>query len=140
MYTLKTQYSFDAAHFLAGYEGKCRNIHGHRWRVEIEIKSDVLKSFETTRGMIEDFSSLREILKKETDVFDHSLIIEKGSLKGTTLSALKEEGFLINETDFRPTAENFAFYFYHRFKALGYNIKKAVVYETPNNCAAYGED
>ena len=37
MYYLKTEHSFDSAHFLAGYEGKCRNIHGHEWRVVIEI-------------------------------------------------------------------------------------------------------
>lgn len=37
MYYLKTEQSFDSAHFLAGYNGKCRNIHGHEWRVVIEI-------------------------------------------------------------------------------------------------------
>ena len=37
MYTLKTEHSFDAAHFLYGYEGKCSNIHGHRWRVVLEV-------------------------------------------------------------------------------------------------------
>ena len=40
MYTLKTEHSFDAAHFLYGYEGKCSNIHGHRWRVVAEVSSD----------------------------------------------------------------------------------------------------
>ena len=51
MYTLKTEHSFDAAHFLYGYEGKCSNIHGHRWRVVAEIKSPDLKQEEQTRGM-----------------------------------------------------------------------------------------
>ena len=40
MYTLKTNASFDSAHFLAGYEGKCSNIHGHHWTVEIEVGSN----------------------------------------------------------------------------------------------------
>ena len=37
MYSLKTNSSFDSAHFLASYEGKCRNLHGHRWTVEVEV-------------------------------------------------------------------------------------------------------
>ena len=37
MYYLKTESSFDSAHFLKGYNGKCRNLHGHRWRVVVEI-------------------------------------------------------------------------------------------------------
>ena len=44
MYTLKTEHSFDAAHFLYGYEGKCSNIHGHRWRVVAEVSSDELET------------------------------------------------------------------------------------------------
>ncbi len=140
MYTLKTENSFDAAHFLAGYEGKCSNIHGHRWRVIIEIKSNDLRGDRQTMGMIDDFSSLKEILRRETDFFDHSFIIEKNSLRPSTLSALKEEGFRITEVGFRPTAENFARYFYDRLKAAGYDTKKATVYETPNNCASFSED
>ena len=42
MYILKTEQSFDSAHFLSGYEGKCANIHGHRWRVIIEVKTEQL--------------------------------------------------------------------------------------------------
>ena len=43
MYYLKTESSFDSAHFLKGYDGKCRNLHGHRWRVVVEIAADQLK-------------------------------------------------------------------------------------------------
>ena len=42
MYSLKTNSSFDSAHFLAGYEGKCRNLHGHRWTVEVEVGGEKL--------------------------------------------------------------------------------------------------
>ena len=51
MYTLKTEHSFDAAHFLYGYEGKCSNIHGHRWRVVAEVSSDELETTGQNRGM-----------------------------------------------------------------------------------------
>ncbi|MCD7777623.1 MAG: 6-carboxytetrahydropterin synthase [Clostridiales bacterium] len=140
MYTIKTMNSFDSTHFLKGYEGKCSNIHGHRWTVEIEVKGEDLSTDKQTRGMLCDFSTLKSDVKRETDFFDHTFIIEKGSLKENTLSALKDEGFKITEVSFRPTAESFAKYFYDRFKALGYDVKKAVVYETPNNCAEYGEE
>ena len=55
------------------------------------------------------------------------------------MEALKDEGFKIIEVSFRPTAENFAKYFYDKFNEKGYNVKEAVVYETPNNCATYYE-
>ena len=139
MYILKTKKSFDAAHFLAGYEGKCKNIHGHRWNVEIEIKSETLEKEGQLRGMCVDFSTLKAELEEETEYFDHSLIVEKGVLKDKTLEALNEEEFNIKIVEFRPTAENFAKYFYDRFKAKGYMVDRATVYETPSNCAAYTE-
>ena len=43
MYILETEQSFDSAHFLSGYEGKCSNLHGHRWRVVARIAMDELK-------------------------------------------------------------------------------------------------
>lgn len=140
MYTIKTEGSFDAAHFLYGYEGKCSNIHGHRWRVIIEVKTNKLSGEKQTRDMVCDFASLKKVLNDETEIFDHTFIIEKGSLRETTLKALGEEGFVITEVPFRPTAEAFAKYFYDRFGGMGYSVKKAVVYETPNNCAAYSEE
>ena len=64
---------------------------------------------------------------------------EDGTLKEKTVEALKEENFKMIFVDFRPTAESFAKYFYDRVKEIGYDVKLAKVYETPNNMAAYGE-
>lgn len=139
MYTLKTEHSFDSAHFLSGYEGKCANIHGHRWRVIIEVMGEKVEAKGQIRDMIVDFGTLKSEVKSEVDYFDHSLIIEKGTLREKTMEALNEEGFKIIKVPFRPTAESFAKYFYDKFKERGYNVKKAVVYETPNNCASYSE-
>jgi 6-pyruvoyltetrahydropterin/6-carboxytetrahydropterin synthase len=137
MYTLKTSASFDSAHFLKGYEGKCSNIHGHRWTVEIEVASEELEATGQCRGMIVDFSTLKKDLNSMVDYLDHSLIIEISSLKQKTMEALEEENFRIIQVDFRPTAENFAKYFYDKLEDMGYNAVKATVYETPNNCATY---
>lgn len=141
MYSLRTKSEFDSAHFLKGYNGKCSNIHGHRWTVEIEIevKDGELIKEGHLRGMIVDFSTLKDDLKENTDELDHSLIIEEGSLKENTVKALLEEEFKIVALPFRPTAENFSKYFYEKMKNKGYNVKCATVYETPNNCASYYE-
>lgn len=139
MYFLKTNSSFDSAHFLYGYDGKCRNIHGHRWTVEIEVQSTKLKENGQLRGMCVDFSTLKDDLRAETESFDHALIVEEGSMKKETISMLKEETFNVLTVDFRPTAENFAKYFYDRMKSKGYDVFSATVYETPNNCASYRE-
>ena len=107
MYQLKTEADFDSAHFLSGYTGKCSNIHGHRWHVEIEIESRKLEKNGQGRGMLVDFGD--------------------------------EEGFHLVKVPFRPTAENFSEYFFRKMEEKGYPVKRAVVYETPNNCAAYRE-
>ena len=93
MYYLQTKASFDAAHFLWKYEGKCRNIHGHRWNVVAKIKSQELEQEGQTRGMVVDFGNLKKDLKKLCDSFDHSLIYETGSLKAETVAALQNEDF-----------------------------------------------
>ena len=139
MYFLRTEKSFDSAHFLKGYEGKCSNIHGHRWRVVVEIKDEKLKEEGPQRGMLVDFSDLKKALKEECNKFDHSLIYEKDSLKATTIEALKDEEFVLNELPFIPTAENFSKYFYDVMKKKGFNVNRIEVYETPNNYAAYEE-
>lgn len=137
MYTLQTNASFDSAHFLKGYEGKCSNLHGHRWRVEITVASEELSSDNQIRGMVVDFKTLKDDLNELCDYLDHCLIIEHGSLKAKTLEALHEEGFRIVEIGFRPTAENLAGFFYGEMENKGYQVILAKVFETPNNCAGY---
>ncbi len=142
MFTIRTEQSFDSAHFLAGYDGKCSNLHGHRWRIVAEVCAKELQESKQLRGMVADFGNLKQDLKELTDAFDHTLIYETGSLRDKTLLALREEGFQMVEVPFRPTAENFARYFYEQMCCRGYCMKQAEVYETPNNCAVYsaGED
>ncbi|TCK92820.1 preQ(0) biosynthesis protein QueD [Natranaerovirga hydrolytica] len=137
MYILRTESSFDSAHFLSNYEGKCKNIHGHRWRVEVEVQSEKLIERGVKKGMVVDFSDFKKDLKQLVDALDHKLIIEKETLKNRTLECLLEEGFEVIQVDFRPTAENFSAYFYNVLEEQGYTVKRATVYETPNNSATY---
>lgn len=138
MYSLKTSAAFDSAHFLKGYQGKCSNIHGHRWVVEVIINGEELQQSGEKRGMIIDFSDLKTAVKNLADYFDHALIAEQNSLKENTLNALKEEAFKIIEVPFRPTAENFAKHFYDILKQQ-LPVYEVTVYETPQNAASYKE-
>ena len=137
MYTIKAKQHFDSAHFLFGYEGKCRNIHGHRWEVETEVYAERLQSDGQCRGMVIDFGVLMRDLKEIADYFDHCLIMERGTLKESTINALLSENFRIVEVDFRPTAENFSKFIFDKMSEKGYRVRCTTVYETPDNCAAY---
>ncbi|MDU0939997.1 MAG: 6-carboxytetrahydropterin synthase [Clostridiales bacterium] len=139
MHYLRTEAAFDSAHFLFGYKGKCSNIHGHRWRVVVEARSEELNTDSQTRGMVMDFGELKAEVKGLCDHLDHCFIYEKGSLKPATVEALNDENFRMIEIDFRPTAENLSKYIFETLKEKGLGIHRVEVYETPNNCAIYEE-
>jgi 6-pyruvoyltetrahydropterin/6-carboxytetrahydropterin synthase len=137
MYYLQAEASFDAAHFLKGYIGKCKNIHGHRWRIVASIAGETLQNAGSQAGMLRDFGDLKSDLKALADHLDHALLVEKDSLRPETTAALLTEEFRLIELPFRTTAENFSRYFYQQLTALGYQVAEVSVYETPTNCARY---
>ena len=92
MYFVTREFSFDSAHSLRGYKGKCAQIHGHEYRVEVTCESNELDVL----GMVIDFGILNKILKEQiSDVYDH-----------TMLNDMKPFDVL------NPTAENMAQVFY----------------------------
>lgn len=137
MYYLQAEQSFDAAHFLKGYQGKCKNIHGHRWRVLAVISGSSLQQSGPQREMLRDFGDLKSDLKSLTEPLDHALLVEQGSLRPETRAALEAEEFRMVFLPFRTTAEQFSRYFYEELTKLGYRVHEVQVYETPNNCARY---
>ena len=138
MYTIETQICFDSAHFLSGYQGKCGNIHGHRWTVKVSVSGKQLEEDNLqTRGMVMDFSDLKKVLRDMGEAMDHVFIIEKGTLAADTFTCLTRDGFKIMEVSFRPTAENFAKWFFDELFMKGFPVDSVTVYETPNNCAIY---
>lgn len=137
MYGLKTESSFDAAHFLTDYHGKCENLHGHRWRVVAYLAQEKLWNEGTHKDMVIDFGEFKHVLRELTEELDHSFIVEEGSLMPETLACLEKEGFALSMMPFRTTAENLARYFYDRMADSGLSISQVEVYETPNNCAIY---
>ena len=78
MFTLKSEIQFDMAHYLSGYVGKCKNIHGHRYRLVVKVSSQTLHESGQLRGMVDDFSEVKAVLKECRVIF---------------LTRLKNEGY-----------------------------------------------
>ena len=87
--------------------------------------------------MVIDFADFKGALRDLTEAFDHSFVVEEGSLAPDTLVCLEREGFSLLMVPFRTTAENFARYFYGKLADAGFPVSQVDVYETPNNCAIY---
>lgn len=137
MYGLKTESTFDAAHFLTDYHGKCENLHGHQWRVVVYLEQAELQTEGTCKDMVVDFGDFKRAVRALTEAWDHTFIIEEGSLKAETLRCLESEGFTLTILPFRTTAENLARYLFDQLRAQGLPVAQVDVYETPTNCAIY---
>ena len=137
MYRLKTEASFDGAHFLTDYYGKCENLHGHRWRVVVYVEVEELQTEGTMKDMVLDFGVFKKAVREVVGEFDHMFVVEEGSLADTTIAALESEGFSLAIVPFRTTAENLARHFFERLRARELPVCQVDVYETPMNCASY---
>ena len=137
MYGLKSESSFDGAHFLTDYYGKCENLHGHRWRVVAYLKQQDLQVEGTMKDMVVDFGEFKRILRAATAELDHTFLVEEGSLKPQTIACLEDEGFTLSILPFRTTAENLARYFAQKLIDKGLPVSQVDCYETPLNCASY---
>lgn len=138
MYQLKCEASFDGAHFLTDYDGRCENLHGHRWRIVVYIRREELGQEGEGRDMVLDFGQFKRIVREEVGRFDHMFLVEEGSLRPSTVRALTEdEGFTLKMLPFRTTAENLARNFADILAGRGLPVSQVDVYETPNNCASY---
>lgn len=118
-YRLKVESSFSAAHRLREYQGKCESLHGHNWKVEISIVSDVLDK----AGMVLDFKKIKAMLHKILSELDH-----------------KELNKLPHFKKYNPTSELIAEYIFNRYsKKLKSTIvlESVSVWETPSSCAVY---
>lgn len=137
MYGLKTEASFDSAHFLTDYYGKCENLHGHRWRMVVYLEQAELQGEGTMKDMVLDFGEFKRSVRALAEELDHTFLVEEGSLAASTVSALEAEGFSLTVLPFRTTAENLARYACERLQAKGLTVSQVDMYEAPNNCAIY---
>lgn len=125
MYELTVKGHFDSAHYLRGYQGKCSNIHGHTWYVEIKVRGSKLDQI----GMLVDFSIIKKVIKETTDLLDHKLIND-----------------IPYFTNVNPTAENIAEFIYSKIAAsteIDHELIKVfsvTVWESPQAAATYYPD
>ncbi|WP_297429377.1 6-carboxytetrahydropterin synthase [Clostridium sp.] len=142
MFKIKSEVQFDTAHYLSGYKGKCSNIHGHRYRLIVKLKSETLHSDGQLRGMVDDFSNFKDALKEIEEIFDHKLVIEDNEEGHNIAKKLSEvpNDFDIYFVDYRPTAEEMSRDIFNKLKAKGLSVCEVELFETPNNSCIYTED
>ena len=116
MYRLRIESHFDAAHKLLGYKGKCSQVHGHGWKVEVFVLGEKLNNI----GILVDFKVIKERLQEIVEKLDH-----------TFLNDFKEIG--------NPTSENISKYIFKNLKNLPNSVKleKVRVWESPETWCEY---
>lgn len=121
MYELKVGGEFAAAHFLRGYEGKCENLHGHNWKVEVRVAGDSLNNL----GMVVDFKELKGLVADVLETFDHRCLNE--------LDTFKKQN---------PTTENVARIIYDQVASklpADVTVSRVTCWESDRCSAAYFE-
>lgn len=141
MFILKSEIGFDSAHYLSNYQGKCSNIHGHRYRLVVKIAEEEVKQEGQLRGMVEDFGTIKKALKDVEDYFDHKLLIEDDEIGQDLIKRLENtpQVFEILKVPYRPTAEEMSRHIYHMLKDKGLAVYEVELFETPTNSCTYSE-
>ena len=105
-------FRFDAAHFLPNCVGKCRNMHGHGWTLEVKVHGEV----NSHTGMVVDFKDLKSVVRRYIEELDHTLL---------------------NDTIVNPTAENLCIWLFEPLSRdlLPLVLESLVLYETPDSYA-----
>ena len=100
-------FSFEMAHLLSNYDGPCRNVHGHSYKLFVTISGVPVQDEKSTRnGMVIDFSDLKAIVEKEIiSVFDHTVVISKYHEPEKIETFVNLFGNTI-VVDYQPTCEN----------------------------------
>jgi len=133
MYTVVREIHFSYGHRLLEHAGKCRHLHGHNGRLEIEIRADALGE----QGMVMDFDEIKRRAEQWINAtFDHRMLL---SAKDPLAPFLKESGEPIVVMDGNPTAENIARMVYEHAKAEGLPVVSVRLWETPTSSASYSE-
>lgn len=112
------QFTFETGHALYGYDGKCRNVHGHSYKLAVTvIGTPITDSTNVKFGMVIDFSDLKKIVKEEiVDIFDHATVFNQNTPHVELAQELKERGHHVILVDYQPTSENMVIDFANKIK------------------------
>ncbi len=102
------QFSFETGHALYGYDGKCKNVHGHSYKLWVTVIGEpVTDETNVKLGMVIDFGDLKKMVKQEiVDVFDHATVFNKNTPHIELADELKSRGHDVILVDYQPTSEN----------------------------------
>jgi 6-pyruvoyltetrahydropterin/6-carboxytetrahydropterin synthase len=140
---ITTRLEFDAGHRIPHHKSSCKNLHGHRYTIEVTIKGEVVSDKSNSDfGMVMDFKDAKELIKKTiVEEWDHSFIVYKDdAVVLKFLQSLNDHKTVV--FPLVPTAENMALVAMDKLKIsftreFGALIRpfKVRLYETPNNWA-----
>ena len=141
MVTLNKIFTFDMAHALENYPGKCRHIHGHTYILHVAIAGKILDSpGAPLDGMVADFTDIKQWVKSEViETFDHALVLRQNSEHANmNWSELNWTRILL--TTYQPTCENIMLDIRDRLiKKIpgGLELVQLRLYETPTSYAEW---
>lgn len=101
------QFSFETGHALYGYDGKCKNVHGHSYKLSVTVIGKPIQDTNNVKyGMVIDFGDLKKIVKNEiVDVFDHATVFNKNTPHVELAKELKNRDHNVLLVDYQPTSE-----------------------------------
>ena len=102
------QFSFETGHALYGYDGKCKNVHGHSYKLSVTVIGTPITDTNNVKyGMVIDFSDLKKIVREEiVDLFDHATVFNKNTPHVELAEELKNRGHHVILVNYQPTSEN----------------------------------
>jgi len=138
------EFHFEMAHALLNYDGPCRNVHGHSYRLFVTLSGTPLDNPGNPKnGMVIDFTDLKNIVKKEiVNVFDHTLVVSRSFDKEKMEIFTKAFGNTVL-VDYQPTCENLVLDFAGRISShlpRGIKLHSLKLYETANSFAEWHAD
>lgn len=112
------QFSFETGHALYGYDGKCKNVHGHSYKLSVTVIGKPIENRDDVKfGMVIDFTDLKKIVKEEiVDQFDHATVFNQTTPHIELAQELKSRGHHVILVDYQPTSENMVIDFSERIK------------------------
>lgn len=142
MIRLTKEFSFESAHALWGYDGKCREIHGHSYRLFVTIKGEPISDEQNPKlGMVMDFGELKSIVAREiTDRLDHSFVMRRTEQAEALAEAMSSQFTNVVLVDYQPTCENMLIDFAARLKAAlpkGITLHSLRLHETATSYAEW---
>ena len=112
------QFTFETGHALYGYDGKCKNVHGHSYKLSVTVIGKPITDKNNVKyGMVIDFSDLKKIVKEEiVDVFDHATVFNKNTPHIELAKELKQRDHHVILVNYQPTSENMVIDFAEKIK------------------------